>query len=141
MSEVIPTMGEDEVLAYTQSKRKEIVEHLTKDKKIPEDGSSRDMLLRALDGLDKAAFGKKRLQADERNNGNMAAMMAKLLTHLSSNKNLPPADVIDNGAPPPALGSDIPNPVLVPGETEVSAPQMDYDTFMAPYKDADQSNS
>lgn len=141
MSEVIPVMGEDEVLAYTQNKRKQIVDHLTKDQAVPEDGSSRDMLLRALDGLDKAAFTKKRLQADDRNNGNMAAMMASLLTHLSSNKGAPMAEVVDNGTPPPALGSDIPAPTLVPGETDIGAPQMDYDSFMAPYKEDDQSKS
>lgn len=125
------SLSEDQVLAYTQHKRKAIVQELTKTGAVPEDNSSRNMLLQALDGMDRAALTSKRIKSEEKNGGmaGAASLVAALLTQVTGKKLT--SDIIDPNRPTPLLGQDVPPPQLVPGETEINPRQLDYDTFMA----------
>lgn len=133
-------MDEDQVLAYTQGKRRKIVEGVMKDNKIPQDRLEATLLIQALDGMDRAALTSKRIKADEKAADAMAgsaAVVANLLTSMGKSK--PADDIIDMPAREvPLLGEDIPPPSLVPGETEVAPKQMDFDSFTASFG---QSNS
>jgi len=128
-------MSEDQVLAYTQSKRRAIVEEITKEGAIPKDRSEATLLIQALDGMDRSALTQKRIKADEKASDAMAgsaAIVAKLLNSIGSTR---PADTVDVVArETPTLGDDIPDPVLVPGETTINPPQLDYDTFMSGFQ-------
>lgn len=127
-------MTEDQVLAYTLSKRKKIVDELTRENKIPEDKTEVSLLVSALDGMDRAALSQKRLKADEKASQGMAgaaAAIAKLLTQVNSRGSNQPD--IDTGEPK-VLGPDIPDPQLVPGETEINPGQMDFDSFTASFQ-------
>lgn len=130
-------MTDDEALAFTQNARKKIVKELMKSKVIPEDKGEQIMLMQALDGMDRASLGNKRIKADEKasdNLGDSAALIAQMLTQMSGNlKLMKTEDIIDvdfKDAAAPALPDHIPDPVLVPGETSIGAPQLDYDSFM-----------
>lgn len=143
-----PGLSEDQVLAYTQSKRKAIVQELTQKGAVPDDNSSRNMLLQALDGMDRAALTSKRIKAEEKSGAAMAGaagMVAQLLTKVTGKSlaNLDLEDAVERAAP--ALGADVPPPQLVPGETEVNPAQLDYDSFIAarggPVQSSDQPSS
>ena len=120
---------EDEVLAFTHSKRSFIVNEMLK-KGIPEDPAYTKIILNALDGMDKSALTRKRIRVDERQNNNQeqaAALIAKLLVASSGPKQLEEftRTII------PILSSDIPDPIAVEGETSNSASAQTYDSFIA----------
>lgn len=148
MSADIPenTLTEDQVLAYTQGKRKFIVDTLLKDNKIPGDRAELTLLVQSLDGMDRAALTNKRIKADEKASeatAGSAAAIAKLLTELGGRqKNFHNDDVTDlTPREAPVLGSHIPDPVLVPGETDVSSPQLDFESFTARFQSRSNSES
>jgi hypothetical protein len=126
--------SDDQVLSYTQRKRQQIVTEMmgTNGEKLKNlERGDKMVLLQALDGLDRSALGKKRLKTDEKTAASAqaaAALIAKVLTapgvSQAGTANVPRAAI-------PSLPTDIPDPMLVPGEIATDAPQMDVDTFMA----------
>lgn len=134
-SPIPESLSEDQVLAYTQTKRKAIVQELTKSGAVPEDNSSRNMLLQALDGMDRAALTSKRIKAEEKGNSALAGaagIVAAMLNQVSGKRLVSMEDPVDvESRPAPALGMDVPPPQLVPGETEINPGQLDFDTFVA----------
>lgn len=141
MSDHTPTVSsqmiddDDQILQYTQGKRQEIVSKLTA-KGIPTDDSKQmQALLATLDGMDRVALGKKRIKADEgiagANQAAAAAVIATLLQKAGS-AGMRPFEAVDViPRTPPTLGSDIPEPVLVKGETDTVTQQMSYEAFQA----------
>lgn len=124
---VPPEMTEDQVLAYTQGKRKHIVDTLTLNGKVPEDKTEVSFLISALDGMDRAALTTKRIKSDEKSAAGItgaASIIAKLLMQTNNRNN-----VIDELIEPPLIGSDVPDPILVPGETEINPGPMTFDSF------------
>lgn len=126
---------DDQILQFTQGKRQEIVSKLTA-KGIPTDDSKQmQALLATLDGMDRVALGKKRIKADEGLAGANQAMAAGVIATLlqrAGSAGVRPFEVLD--APPrtpPVLGSEIPDPVLVKGETDTVTQQMSYEAFQA----------
>jgi hypothetical protein len=139
---VPPEMSEDQVLAYTQSKRRHIVEKLTIDGKVPDEKTEVSLLISALDGMDRAALTNKRIKADEKASQGIAgaaSVIAKLLTQVNSKGKSTDLEII-SGAPL-TLGTDIPAPDLVPGEIEITPGQMDFDSFTASFQNATNPSS
>ncbi len=139
------TLTEDQVLAYTQNKRKTIVDVLMENNRIPADRGEMALLVQALDGLDRAALGSKRIKADEKASevtAGSAAAIARLLTELGS-RNKHSVDDITDAVPreAPVLGNHIPDPVLVPGEIDVAGPQLDYESFTASFQSKSNSEN
>ena len=126
---------DDQVLAYTQDHRKKIVDLLFKEG-VPEDTADMKLALLAMDGMDKAALGKKRIIVDSKTNANQemaAGLIAKLLTAAS---NVPQNKIIINSnIPAPVLGADIPDPILVEGEMDTLTKQQTYDSFILANQD------
>lgn len=132
-NEQIPeAMTDEQVLAYTQHKRKFIVGKLLNNNQLPTDKSDISMLMGALDGMDRAALGNKRIKADEKANSAIAGaagMIAGILTRIKSQTGVD-LEMAQEVAPPLLPASEVPDPVLVPGEIETNATQMNYDAFM-----------
>lgn len=123
---------EDDVLLYTQKARQQIVTALMRKDLNDLNASQISLLGGMLDGMDRAALGRKRLQTDEKigaNNAVAAALIAKVLSTPGALK----SGQVDLDATPrkavPVL-PDIGEPQTVPGEMESDARQMTYDTFM-----------
>ena len=58
-------LSDDEILAYTQAKRRELVSKMT-ETGIPEDNKDRLTLLAALDGMDRAALTVQKIASKEK---------------------------------------------------------------------------
>ena len=134
MESTIPSFTlpvEDDVLAFTHSKRKIIIDHMLKGG-VPEDPALTKVILSALDGMDKAALTRKRIKVEEKQSNNQeqaAALIAKLLVASSDRR---PSDNLSIAAfIAPVLGMDIPNPILVVGEAGGGCEQQTYETFIA----------
>lgn len=128
------SMTDDQILALTQHTRVKIVKNLVNKTPggLPGDQEERDALFRAMDGLDKVALTRKRIDADKEASSGVShavGLVAALLRQSKTNYSL--ADVVDTNREIPRLSDDIPDPVLVPGETEINAGQLDYDSFVA----------
>lgn len=124
---------EDQVLAFTQFKRQQIANQLLADGKLPEDPKMAKLALDVLDGMDRAALGRKRIKVEEKANQNQeqaAALIAEVLNKVGSYRApaLPQGTIIDV----PKLGNDVPEPELVPGETsDIGSQSETYETFTA----------
>lgn len=130
---VTTTLDDDQVLDYTQRMRRSIVAELTKSGVVPSENADRNMLMNALDGLDRAAINNKRIKVDSaavENDALAASIIAKLLNQVQMPKRNDD-DVIDVHGVDKSLPSSIPEPLLVPYETEVNPQQLDYDSFMS----------
>lgn len=128
-------MDDDRVLAYTQNVRKNIVNELTRSKAFPEDKGEQILLMQALDGMDRAAISNKRIKSDEKAQNSVAGaagIVAQLLSQMGGMVNMPKQlddNVVD--VMPKMLTEEIPEPQLVPGEIEINAGQLDYNTFVS----------
>jgi hypothetical protein len=130
--------GEDHVLTYTQKKRQQIVTAM-----MGEDGEKLNSLekgdkmvvLAALDGMDRAALGRKRLKTDEKIGASQAQAAALIAQVLQTPGAMQAGMVIDGQIQErravPQLPVGLPEPEVVPGEMDSDAAQMDFDTFMA----------
>lgn len=100
-------------LELTLSVREKIIKGLTSDGKIPEGEEDRSFLMKALDGMDRTVLSKAKIKSDDKNATNQAAatnMVAQLLLTAASRRT-------GKRTEPVLLGSDIPEPELVDGET------------------------
>lgn len=125
---------DDAVMDYTQQKRMQIIEALTRDNKLPEDVKEQTTLMKALDGLDKQAMGKKRLIVEDKkaDNEKEAAALVNAALRMMSSQRLAHVDVIDvESVEIPTLPDHIPPPVLAPGETDATSKPETFDSFMA----------
>jgi hypothetical protein len=123
-------MSEDAVLSFTQATRMGIVRELVKPGKVPEDRGQQALLMQALDGLDRQALTKKKIDAD---NGmataqaQAAGIISRLLEHVPRVKSGTIIEGVTRELP--LLGNAIPEPQLVPGEIDTHPTQMDFETF------------
>lgn len=134
-TEALPPMNDDDVLAYTRGIRVKVIQKITTNTEthgMPVDNGQANLLTNMLNGLDSQAMGNKRLAQDQRNADNTAAVVAELLKTIDKNKafQLQPGDpsVVDVEARVvPAHIGDVPG---LPGEMDVSPPQLDYASFV-----------
>jgi len=128
-------MDDDQALNYTQGVRKKLIEATFVNNKIPDDKGHQIILLQALDGMDRAALGNKRIKTDAASNDVLAessSLIAQMLNTIGSKlTKRDESEIVDVDFKPPVLGPSIPEPELVPGETEIGAKQLDYDSFMS----------
>lgn len=130
-NDVSVELSEDQVLARTRGVRLKIVGSLTKTEQgFPADPDDAKLLVKVLDGLDKSALTTKRMKVDEAIAQGTAAsgkeLVAALLSRVSHAYNGAVTVVLEA----PTLGSEIPDPELLPGEMDVGTKQLDYTTFM-----------
>jgi hypothetical protein len=133
-NQIPPALDEDQVLAYTQNVRKNIVADLTKGKAFPENKGQQILLMQALDGMDRAALTSKRIKSDEKTSQGVAGaagIIAQMLSQMGGMVHMPkPVDGEIVNVEPKMLTEEIPEPQLVPGEIEINAGQMDYNSFV-----------
>jgi hypothetical protein len=125
---------EDGVLSYTQKKRQQIVTAMMGDngEKLNNlEKGDKMVVLAALDGMDRAALGRKRIKSEEKTNANAALAQAVIAQVLMTPGAMQAGQVEGARRDAPKLTLDIPDPVTVPGEMDSDAPQMNFDTFMA----------
>jgi hypothetical protein len=124
--------NEDAILAYTHNLRKSIVTELMPQGKFPGDNSDRNAVITMLKDMDASAMGRKRIKVEEKANNNQeaaSALIAKMLQMAGGQKPFQAEHPIKD-ITPPQLGSEVPEPELVEGETDtISAPE-NVDTFM-----------
>lgn len=128
-------LDDDEVLAFTQRTRRNLVDRLTDDgRNIPTDKDGAGVLLAALGDMDKVAMGKKRLKADQ-NLGDAtkqaAAIIAAVFEQTAGKANpfkgKQPTDEVVVPKHPDVL-TDI---ELVPGELDQGNHDLNYNDFMS----------
>jgi hypothetical protein len=136
---------EDKVLDYTLRQRQAIILTMTGKKgEDLKDLSPREMdvVLAALDGMDRVALGRKRLRSENIALANQAAAAAVIAKILGT----PGIGQAGRGAAQqpgelstavPMLPAGVPEPALVPGETDMEAAQMNVDSFMAGFGTAE----
>ncbi|WP_233874271.1 hypothetical protein [Paraburkholderia adhaesiva] len=130
---------EDQILDYTVRERRRIIVTM-----VGEDGASLkdlslrhlDVLLAALDGMDRVALGKKRLKSENLALASQAAAAAIIARILGTPGIGQGALLARQQQGITVLPASVPEPVLVPGETDMDAAQMDVDTFMAGFSAA-----
>jgi hypothetical protein len=142
--EVVGRQDADEaVLDYTQGIRKQIVTSLVKDLENLQDPKVINTLNQTLDGMDRQALGKMKIRVEEQQTQNqegMAANIAELLRQMGSGGNTFQAPV-PVPREVPALGSDVPDPVLVEGEVATNPAQQDFDSFHAQFAPEENATS
>jgi len=137
-----PAMDEDQVLDYTQQQRRFVVDQLTGNgTKIPTDTKDVNLVLSALDGMDRNALGRKRIRVEEQANKNGSVMTGLVTEMLKRSKDV---RFFQQGATTPGatrvapeLGSDVPEPVVVEGELSQSPLQMSFEAFQSQFKPAE----
>jgi hypothetical protein len=131
-TDTIPQLeDEDAILAFTHSKRKDVVLKITTNG-IPNDNETVKMLLTTLSDMDKSALGRKRIKVEEKLNTDQAAaagLIAKMLS-ASTMFQIKPGAVLKD-IPAPKLGNEIPEPILVEGETSTNTTNETFETFSA----------
>lgn len=102
-------------LELTLTVRETIIRGLTKDGKIPEAEEDRSLLIKALDGMDRTVLSKAKIKSDDKNankQAHAANMVAQMLLTAAARRTGVRTE-------PVQLGSDIPEPDLVDGETYI----------------------
>lgn len=138
-----PVLSEDQVLDYTQRMRRTVVDKLTKNgTELPQDIDETRMVLQTLDGMDRNALGRKKIRVEEQANQNVAGMTGLVAEMLRSSRDV--SFYQKGGATNPGvtrvapeLGSEVPEPVLVEGETAQSPLQMSFEAFQSQFKPAE----
>lgn len=128
MSDTVVTDDKQD-LEYTKKLRIKIVEATMVNGAVPADFKEKTILLQTLADMDRITLGKMRIKSDEKTaaqNENAAAIIATALTQVR------PADFKTvSTRSMPELSTDIPVPVLIPGETDVGTKHLTYDDFVA----------
>lgn len=143
VDEVLPALNTDEAsLDYTQGIRRQLVEVLVKKTDNLQDPKIIGTIGSLLDGMDRQALGKMKIRVEEQQNMNqegMAANVAEILKQMGSKgHNFQAPEPVPREVP--VLGSEVPDPVLIEGETATIATQQDYDTFHAQFAPVEGAN-
>jgi hypothetical protein len=124
---------EDEVLNYTQGLRRQFVDKVTgKGANIPTDVDGANLMLNALNDMDRQALGRKRLKVDQNLGDAMkqgAAIIAGVFDRMAGKGN--PFE--GTGRPVGTLPdhpSELATIVLVPGELDVVAHELTYNEMV-----------
>ena len=137
--ENIPELpSEEQMMALVHHKRMHVVNYLCKDaQSVPGDPENIKVLLTVLKDIDSNALTRKRIKSDERSNdiqSQSAELIAKILAS-SNNRNA--GVTISMPYSVPTLPKTISDPVLVPGEADIGATDITYETFINSFIDED----
>lgn len=141
-------MDPDQTMAYTQGKRRQVIEAITKNKEFVNDTKQTALVLHALDGMDRQAIGIKRIKIDEKANdtaAGAAGIIAEFFHSMHHRQALKrpeqPAEMVGRRAAP-TIGVDLPDTEVVEGELATSPLNLTYDQFQSQFTDvADSSGS
>ena len=120
--------NDDAALEFGLDIRRRIAVDMTKDG-LPQDAERVGTLLKILDGVDKVALSRKRIEADLQSADMLAssAVVAEVLSQV----NRKTAFRVEGGGRGRVIDHDaIVIPETVPGEMSVNPDQVDYDSFM-----------
>lgn len=123
-------VSDEDVLAYTRGKRQDLVEYLTQNG-APKCKEDQVVLLASLDGLDRSALSRMKIQAEQENaamGASAAAMVAAVLSQVGTRNIYQVEGGVDREAP--KLPAEIPDPVVVEGELDTGTQNLDYDSFI-----------
>ena len=122
---------EDDVLDYTQSVREDVVKKLTSNG-MPGDVKDLSIILSALDGMDRAALTKKKIQAENDNMSKVGLAGAAITELLSSLRNeaKPTGAVGEPSSKQTAIPAGLDSPVVVPGELSDADRSLNYETLI-----------
>lgn len=125
MSAISQINDDDVLLNKTLSIRNVVIDQLFKDNKIPNDKEDRELLFRAMEGMDKTILARAKNKIDKEANTDVKEMNAIALAILEKTR---PAH-IKQGVEAPTLPSDIKVTNPIPGETDVGTVNLTYETF------------
>lgn len=117
-------------LAYTRSKRKQIIEHITA-KGIPEDVKMQSILLQSLDGMDRAALGKMKIKSDEGVSSAQLAAAAIMATIFNDPRVKTIGKTDSATREVPILDTSLPQVELVEGELDIDPKGDSFEAFAA----------
>lgn len=131
--------SDDRVLDYTLGVRRQIVEKHLQATNFAADPEAQKLVLQSLDGMDRVALGRKRINADvEQNqtNAKMQALVATVLMQTRDPKFMGGTQTPVAGAAraAPVLGNEVPDPVVVAGEMAQSPIAMTFAEFQAQFE-------
>lgn len=128
---VTEDMNDEAIVSFTQRKRKELVDEMTKGG-LPTEKGDRIVLLSALVDMDRTAIAKMKIGSQEREGAadrSAALVAAKILSGMGPQM----GRVIDSTCTreTPALDDkDLPELELVPGETDIGLSTLTYEQLM-----------
>lgn len=135
MSQIESTqlLNDEADLLYVNDIRKKIVNTKIKNG-IPDDPEEVNLVLKALDGIDRSALTRTRIKSDAKNTqtlANSAGLIAELLKQVNPNnfKSEPVNRVI------PELGKEFTAPKTVVGETDIGTNPLSYEKILAGIED------
>ena len=127
-------LTDDDILAFTQRKRKELVNHITSEG-MPSDPKDRATLLQALSDMDTTAVNNKKLGAQQKTAeaDRVASMAIERFFDSMGNRNpfkgnaegIDPATVVRS-----VDENQLPSPDAAPGETDTGISNENYESFM-----------
>lgn len=132
MSDIKEEIDQNDLdLEFVRQKRKEIINSLTANG-VPGDNDKVQILLGALSDMDRTSLSKKKIKVDKDVGNNQAQAMELIATMFSDTriKKYGVSESLTNRELP-QLSNDIPEPILVDGETSQQAELENYDSFMA----------
>ena len=127
----IQHLDEDQVLVYTQSLRKKVINKLMSDGKVPGDIRELDLLKGVLSDMDRTALTSKRIKSDDDNNkanGGGAALIAKLLQSFKTS-DIVNTDEVSGNFKSPTVDDSVSLPSLTPGELHQGTATGTFDDF------------
>jgi hypothetical protein len=131
---------EEQVLAYTQGKRKKLVEVMTENNTMPADKGDRMVLLAALSDMDKVSLTKMKIKSEDKNailagksSQAIAELLSKVVPKQFQHKAIPESVF-------PVLSDDLPPIELVDGETTLGTQSGNYESFNKKFEDSQVGN-
>lgn len=130
-AEEIANMTDDDVLKLTRKLRIQTIRDLHKNGALSGENSDRNLFVSMINGLDSQAINNKKIVTDQRTSAGNAALIAEIISKVS------PANFAAMGAGQVVDVSTkvVPDGVieldLVPGETDINPPQLDFNSFVA----------
>lgn len=121
-------LADKQRIELTLQTREKIIRGLTANGAIPADKDDRDLLMKALDGMDRTVLTKTKIKSDDNANQNAAAS-AKLVANV-----LMQAALAQRGTrvDPVVLDNDVKVTDLVEGETHIGVQTFKYDEIVRP---------
>ena len=131
----------DQDIEYVRGKRKEIINHLTKNG-VPDDDGRISLLLGALTDMDRTSLGRKKIkvESDTAANNKQAADLIASIFNQPNSKQLGMTAIDGAIGSIPSVNDRLPQVEVLPGEMAVNPPQLDYDTFMGKFNNQSSGN-
>jgi hypothetical protein len=130
MSQPVVELDDDNVLAYTQRKRQELLNHLMENGKYPDDTKTQQVVLTTLADMDRAALGRKRIQSSERILQADALVNRAISTIVQRYGSAVPFQTGAVGSIPDIQTQQLPEAKPVPGETDIGLSEHNYHTLV-----------